>query len=136
MSDKAKFSHSDFPNDKKLSIGINAKKNSNLQEWLEVLYLLAKKHFGIYAQAIKDRKIPKEWTDRYVPTEIERKVAAEDEFTKIELTEKVKARANRLEGWINCKPSMVEYKVLTFKTRASFSLFGHCESQLFPLRAL
>jgi len=37
MSDKAKFSHSDFPNDKKLSIGINAKKNSNLQEWLEVL---------------------------------------------------------------------------------------------------
>ena len=111
MSDKAKFSHSDFPNDKKLSIGINAKKNSNLQEWLEVLYLLAKKHFGIYAQAIKDRKIPREWTDRYVPTEIERKAAAEDEFTKIELTEKVKARANRLEGWINCKPSMVEYIV-------------------------
>ena len=69
MSDKAKFSHSDFPNDKKLSIGIIAKKNSNLQGWLEVLYLLAKKHFGIYAQAIKDRKIPKEWTDRYVPTE-------------------------------------------------------------------
>ena len=98
MSDKAKFSHSDFPNDKKLSIGINAKKNSNLQEWLEVLYLLAKKHFGIYAQAIKDRKIPKEWTDRYVPTEIERKAAAEDEFTKIELTEKVKARANRLKA--------------------------------------
>ena len=70
MSDKAKFSHSDFPNDKKLSIGIIAKKNSNLQERLEVLYLLAMKHFGIYAQAIKDRKIPREWTDRYVPTEI------------------------------------------------------------------
>ena len=94
MSDKAKFSHSDFPNDKKLSIGINAKKNSNLQEWLETLYLLAKKHFGMNAQAIKDRKIPKEWTDRY---ENERKAAAEDEFTKIELTKKVKARANRLE---------------------------------------
>ena len=46
MSDKAKFSHSDFPNDKKLSIEINAKKNSNLQERLEVLYLLAKKHLG------------------------------------------------------------------------------------------
>jgi len=90
MSDKAMFSHSDFPNDKKLSIGINAKKNSNLQEWLEVLYLLAKKHFGIYAQVIKDRKIQKELTDRYVPTENERK-AAEDEFTKIELTVKVKS---------------------------------------------
>ena len=121
MSDKAKFSHSDFPNDKKLSIGINAKKNSNLQEWLEVLYLLAKKHFGIYAQAIKDRKIPKEWTDRYVPTEIERKAAAEDEFTKIELTEKVKARANRLEGWINCKPSMVEY-IVNALTEGSISI--------------
>ncbi len=98
ISDKANFSHSDLPNDKKLSIGINAKKNSNLQEWLEVLCLLAKKHFGIYAQAIKDRKVPKEWTDRYVPTEDERKAATEDEFTKIEFTEKVKARANRLEG--------------------------------------
>ncbi len=87
-----------FSNDKKLSIGINAKKNSNLQEWLEVLYLLAKKHFGIYAQAIKDKNISEEWTDRYVPTEDERKTAAEDELTKIELTEKVKARANRLEG--------------------------------------
>ena len=82
MSDKAKFSHSDFSNDKKLSIGINAKKNSNLQEWLDALYLLAKKHFGVYAQAIKDRKIPKEWTDKYVPTENEIKAAAEDEFTK------------------------------------------------------
>jgi len=40
-----------------------------------------------------------------------RREAAEDEFTKIELTEKVKARANRLEGWINCKPSMVDYTV-------------------------
>ena len=91
---------------------INAKKNSNLQEWLEVLYLVAKKYFGIYAQAIKDRKIPIEWTDRYIPTEDERKVSAEDEFTKIELTEKVKVRANRLEGWINCKPSMVEYMLM------------------------
>ena len=114
MSDKAKFSHSDFPNDKKLSIGINAKKNSNL-------YLLAKKHFGINAQAIKDRKIPREWTDRYVPTEIERNAAAEDEFTKIELTEKVKARANRLEGWINCKPSMVEY-IVNALTKGSISI--------------
>ena len=37
------------------------------------------------ALAIKDRKIPREWTDRYVPTEIERKAAAEDEFTKMSL---------------------------------------------------
>jgi len=57
MSDKAKYSHSDFPNDKKLSIGINAKKNSNLQECAvkqagDALRsvqagLLAKKHFWI-----------------------------------------------------------------------------------------
>ncbi len=99
MSDKAKFSHSDFPNDKKLSIGINAKKYSNLQEWLEVLYLLAKKHFGVYAQAIKDRKIPKEWKMR------------ERQQQKMSLQRKAKARANWLEGWINCKPSMVEYIV-------------------------
>jgi len=96
MSDKAKFSHSDFPNDKKLSIGING-------------------------QVIKDRKIQKELTDRYVPTEKERKAAAEDEFTKIELTVKVKARANRLEGWINCKPSMVEY-IVNALTEGSISI--------------
>ena len=99
---------------------INAKKNSNLQERLEVLYLLAKKHFGIYVQAIKDRKIPKEWTDRYVPTKNERKAVAaeEDEFTKIELTAKKKAQANRLE---NCKPSMVEY-ILNALTEGSTSI--------------
>jgi len=45
------------------------------------------------------------------PTEDERKAAAKDELTKIELTEKVKAQANRLEGLINCKPSIVEYIV-------------------------
>ena len=53
MLDKAKFSDSDFPNDKKQSIGINAKKNLNLQERSEVLYLLVKKHFGIYPSRIE-----------------------------------------------------------------------------------
>ena len=61
---------------------------------LNLALSIAKKHFGIYAQAIKDRKIPREWTDRYVQTEIERKAAAEDEFTKIELTENPKVMPN------------------------------------------
>ena len=115
MTNKAKFSHSEFPNDKKL-------REFNLQEWLAVLYLLVKKHLGIYAQAIKDRKIPKEWTDRYVSTENERKAAAEDAITKIELTEKVKNRANRLDGWIDWKPSIVEYIVNALTEDSSISI--------------
>jgi hypothetical protein len=55
------------------------------------------------------------------PTEDERKAAADDEFTKIELTEKVKARANRLEGWIICKPFMVEY-IVNALTEGSISI--------------
>jgi hypothetical protein len=62
MSNKAKFSHSDY----------KCKKNRNqCKEEFEpsrmVLYLLVKKLFGIYAQDIEDTKIPKESEDLYQP---------------------------------------------------------------------
>jgi hypothetical protein len=86
-----------------------------------VVFVRKLQKFVTAVSQCKDRKIPKEWTDRYVTTKNERKAAAEDEFTKVKLTEKVKARANRLEGWINCKPSMVEY-IVNALTEGSISI--------------